>query len=192
MINYEILSTTQRGVLPAVALFNRQMQTEPATYQLSVEYFEQFLDILNEFVDINTQFNDTSSEDWLNYYNALAKLAHDNELIIYEHQFGLYILQEGIKYDPMALYLFEKSLIPLKIEGPEAISARKFGLKYAGAQYNNKPNIIAVLPEKKPSIPRWRRKELYARQDKRMYKRIRQREGRQEGEILFQSPPLYG
>ena len=144
MIRYEILTTTQRGVLPAVALFNSQMQCKTGVYQLKVGYFEHFLDIKNEFVDINSQFDDTNSTDWLNYYNALAELAHEHDLIIYEHQFGIYLIQKGVKYDEYDLYLFEKSLIPLRIEGTTAIKAREFGVKYAGAQYNNPPKIVAI------------------------------------------------
>lgn len=144
MIKYEILTTTQRGVLPAVALFNSQMQCKTGVYQLKVEYFRHFLDMQNEYVDINSQFDDTNSTDWLNYYNALAELAHEHELIIYEHQFGIYLLQEGVKYDAYELQLWKESLIPLRIEGAEAKSARQFGVKYAGRQYNKPPTIVAI------------------------------------------------
>lgn len=144
MIRYEILTTTQRGVLPAIALFNNQMKCKTGVYELKFEYFERFLDMENEFININSQFDDENSEHWLNYYNALAELAHEHDLIVYEHQFGIYLLQKGIKYNEYELYLFEKSLIPLRIEGATAIKARKFGVKYAGAQYNNPPKIVAV------------------------------------------------
>lgn len=144
MINYEILTTTQRGVLPAVALFNNQMTGKLGVYKLKVEYFERFLDIVNEYVDINSQFEDDNSEHWLNYYNALAELAHDHELILYEHQFGIYVLQEGIKYDEYELQLFKESLRPLRIEGKKAKSARRYGIKYAGSKYNNPPTIVAI------------------------------------------------
>ena len=144
MIRYEILTMTQRGVLPAVALFNNQMQCETGAYQLKVDYFERFLDMENEFLDINSQFDDENSEHWLNYYNALAELAHEHELIIYEHQFGIYLLQKGIKYSTYDLYIFENSLIPLKVEGKKAKAARRFGVRFAGAQYNNPPKIVAV------------------------------------------------
>lgn len=144
MIKYEILTTTQRGVLPAVALFNNQMQCPTGVYQLKIDYFRHFLDMENEFIDINSQFDDTNTTDWLNYYNALAELAHEHDLIIYEHQFGIYLLQKGVRYDDYELYLFEKSLIPLRIEGREAKSAREFGVKYAGAQFNNPPKIVAL------------------------------------------------
>jgi hypothetical protein len=144
MIKYEILTTTQRGVLPAVALFNSQMQCKTGVYQLKVEYFERFLDITNEYVDINSQFEDDNSEHWLNYYNALAELAHEHELMIYEHQFGIYLLQEGVKYDAYELQLWKESLIPLRLEGSKAKSARKFGIKYAGRQYNKPPTIVAI------------------------------------------------
>ena len=142
MIKYEILVTTQKGVLPAVALFNRQMKEPAGIYKLRVDYFMRFLDFKG--LDVDSQFEDENSEHWLNYYNALADLASEHELIIYEHQFGIYLLQQGIKYDAYELYLFEKSLIPLRLGSAKARSARRFGAKHAGASLNNRPKLMVI------------------------------------------------
>ena len=185
MINYEVLTKTVRGVLPAVSLFNRQMQVEPGSNTLNVRYFELFLKKEDKHVDVNHIFDDKSNEHWLNYYNALVELAVNNELIIYEHQFGIYLLQQDVQYDELELHEFERNLIPLKIEGEEALSARKFGLRWAGVQYNNPPKIKAIMPEQYIKMPKGLRYSLYAEQDWRMYKRIREQEGRQEGTAPF-------
>ena len=161
MLKYEILTTTQRGVLPAVALFNQEMSGTTGIYQLKVDYFMRFLDF--KAIDVDTLFEDENSEHWLNYYNALADLANEHDLIVYEHQFGIYLLQQDIQYDEYELYIFENNLIPLRLDSAKARKARKFGLKYAGSHLNNKPKIIAIQKPKKVKHPQplWLRNHLW-------------------------------
>lgn len=185
MIKYEVLTQTVRGVLPAVSLFNRQMKTDSGNHTLNVQYFKLFLKKEDEHVDVNHIFDDKSNVHWLNYYNALIELAVNNDLIIYEHEFGIYLLQKGIEYDELELHEFEKSLRPLKVEGKEALSARRFGLKWAGAQYNNPPKIRAIMPEKYIKMPKGLRYSLYKEQDERRCARLREREGIQRGTAPF-------
>ena len=185
MIKYEILTKTVRGVLPAVSLFNRQMKAEPGSNTLNVQYFKLFLKKEDKHVDVNHIFDDKSNEHWLNYYNALVELAVNNDLIIYEHQFGIYLLQQDVQYNELELHEFERSLIPLKIEGEEALSARKFGLRWAGVQYNNPPKIKAIMPEKYIKMPKELRYSLYKEQDERRCTRIRERNDIQRGTAPF-------
>ena len=190
MIKYEILTVAEEGVLPVITLFhqylkwNKGVDMYDKSYQVESKYYTEYAVGMYEILNLDESFKDKEEQHWYNYYSALTMLALEHDLIIYEHTFGIYVIHNDIAYDPYELNMFEKALRPLKLDSIEARDARKKGLAKTFDMYNGKKRIITdarskyVRPLKKDHshVVMW---------EKRMYERIRLREGRKKGGSMY-------
>lgn len=127
----EMLTTTQKHVLPAITLLHRVynsevLETVDHTHTFPEGILETFrTGEAESYADI--AFDSTSNEHWLKYYTMLVDISFEARARIVETTYAIYLVY-GANTKDLELFLHKK--VPLKLETAKERSARSWALKY--------------------------------------------------------------
>ncbi len=163
---YEILVETHRGTLPVEALLNdvsRDKNYSQRTYKVDLRDYDLlhkqcYTDTPIPLEDKKyiyprnmTKFFWMDVEDidaWSLYYRMLIKLALEHDLIVLEHQHGIYLISDVYRHTMEFKNLYD-SVFPLRIEvidpfDPQA--ARRYGLYEASKSFDDiHSNVMSMI-----------------------------------------------
>ncbi len=139
-IRLEIITVSQRGVLPVVSLLNSQFgntRYKDRRYDLSLGI------IWGLTYKGKANFDDKNWEHWEAYFYDLRRLTVEHDIYIVEHLYGLYAIPKYYERYKVREFIL-LNCIPLRIDDPEAKKARDKGLLEVAKQFNSGVNDLFV------------------------------------------------